>query len=140
MVTLVSASRCTVGGKVRDCAGPAASVSGVIPSHLRKVRLSMWASIAARTSAGAGGAFRGRMLAGDSTSIRGATMPATIPLERLVNELLELYDETFDRVHGYYLNRGTSLFETLATISAETASIPVSADCATLAAQVAHVR
>lgn len=67
-------------------------------------------------------------------------MPVTIPLERLVNELLELYDETFDRVHGYYLNRGTSLFETLATISAETASIPVSADCATLAAQVAHVR
>ena len=39
-----------------------------------------------------------------------------------------------------YLDGGTSLFETLATITAEEASRPVSAACASLAAQVEHVR
>ena len=50
-----------------------------------------------------------------------------------------LLDETFDNVHGYCLDKGTSLFETLATISAEEASMPVGGKCATLAAQVKHV-
>src|SRR5207249_2702076 len=45
----------------------------------------------------------------------------------------------FDNVQGYFLDKGTSLFETLATISAEEASIPVGGKCATLAAQVKHV-
>ena len=36
---------------------------------------------------------------------------------------LRLLNETFDNVQGYYLDKGTSLFETLATISAEEASI-----------------
>jgi hypothetical protein len=53
--------------------------------------------------------------------------------------LLTLLDETFDNVQGYYLDRGTSLFETLADISAAEASIPVGGKCATLAAQVKHV-
>jgi hypothetical protein len=47
-------------------------------------------------------------------------------------------DETFDSVQGIYLDKGTSFFETLATISAEEASIPVGGNCATLAAQVKH--
>ena len=42
-------------------------------------------------------------------------------------------------MQGYYLDRGTSFFETLATISAAEASIPVGGKCATLAAQVKHV-
>ena len=58
----------------------------------------------------------------------------------LPSELFELFEETFEQVHGIYLDGGTSLFETLATISAEEASLPVSATCATLAAQVEHVR
>lgn len=53
--------------------------------------------------------------------------------------LYALLDETFDNVHGFYLDKGTSMFETLATISAEEASIPVGGRCATLAAQVKHV-
>ncbi|MBI5960585.1 MAG: DinB family protein [Chloroflexi bacterium] len=53
--------------------------------------------------------------------------------------MLAALDETFENVHGMYLDRGTSLFETLATITAEEASRPVSANCASLAAQVAHV-
>jgi hypothetical protein len=53
--------------------------------------------------------------------------------------LYALLDETFDNVQGYYLDKGTSMFETLATISAAEASIPVGGKCATLAAQVKHV-
>jgi hypothetical protein len=65
-----------------------------------------------------------------STDIRGEhfTAALTIPL-----------DETFATVHGAFLDRGTSLFETLATISAAEASLPVGGKCATLAAQVRHV-
>ncbi len=49
-------------------------------------------------------------------------------------------EETFEnKHHGIYLDEGTSLFETLETISAEEASIPVGGKCASLAAQVAHV-
>lgn len=50
-----------------------------------------------------------------------------------------LLDETFNSVHGIYLDRNTSMFETLAGISAAQASIPVGGRCATLAAQVKHV-
>jgi hypothetical protein len=67
-------------------------------------------------------------------------MPDTIPAKMFTDNLFELLDETYEKVRGRYLGRGTSLFETLATISAEEASRPVSADCASLAAQVEHVR
>ncbi len=53
--------------------------------------------------------------------------------------LFDLFDETLDAHHGMYLDRGTSLFETLAKISAEEASRPVSSSCASIAAQVNHV-
>jgi len=53
--------------------------------------------------------------------------------------LIVLLDETFDNVQGFYLDRGTSLFETLNGISADEASIAVGGKCATLAAQVKHV-
>ena len=63
-----------------------------------------------------------------------------IALERFTNELFPLLEETFERVHGIYLDKGTSLFETLDTLSAEEASRPVSARCASIAGQVEHVR
>jgi hypothetical protein len=66
-------------------------------------------------------------------------MADTTLKERLVKDLLDFFQETFESVQGIYLDRGTSLFETLDTISAEEASRPVSATCATIAAQVAHV-
>jgi len=62
-----------------------------------------------------------------------------IQIEHFSQALYFLLDETFDNVHGIYLDKGTSLFETLATISAAEASIPVGGRCATLAAQVKHV-
>ena len=67
-------------------------------------------------------------------------MSKQIALERFAEALFTLLEETFERVRGQYLDRGTSLFETLDTISAAEASRPVSATCASLAAQVEHVR
>jgi hypothetical protein len=66
-------------------------------------------------------------------------MSTQIQTEHFTNALYGLLDETFDNVHGYFLDEGTSMFETLATISAEEASVPVGGKCATLAAQVRHV-
>ena len=66
-------------------------------------------------------------------------LPAQIQVEHFTSVLYVLLDETFDNVHGYFLDKGTSLFETLATITAEEASVPVGGKCATLAAQVKHV-
>jgi hypothetical protein len=64
---------------------------------------------------------------------------STIQADHFTKALFTLLDETFDNVHGLYLDKGTSLFETLADITAEEASIPVGGKCATLAAQVKHV-
>lgn len=56
------------------------------------------------------------------------------------NNLFLFMGETFEsKHHGIYLDKGTSLFETLETVSAEEASIPVGGRCASLAAQVAHI-
>lgn len=66
-------------------------------------------------------------------------MSKPIDQERFTTELFDLLDETFENVHGIYLDGGTSLFETLETITAAEASRPVGGKCATLGAQVAHV-
>jgi len=66
-------------------------------------------------------------------------MPTQIQSDQFTKALYLLLDETFDNVHGLFLDPGTSMFETLATISAAEASIPVGGKCATLGAQVKHV-
>ncbi|MEO1287660.1 MAG: hypothetical protein AAFV93_07820 [Chloroflexota bacterium] len=53
--------------------------------------------------------------------------------------LLQLLEETFESVYGIYLDRNTSIFETLATLSAKEASQTTSSSCATIAAYVAHM-
>lgn len=62
-----------------------------------------------------------------------------IAVEHFTKALHLLLDEAFVNVQGFFLDKGTSMFETLATISAAEASIPVGGKCATLAAQVKHV-
>ena len=62
-----------------------------------------------------------------------------IEQELITQNLFDILDEAFVTHHGIFLDRGTSLFETLETITAAEASIPVGGKCATLAAQVAHV-
>jgi hypothetical protein len=66
-------------------------------------------------------------------------MTTQISAQQFKDELLVLLSETFEDVHGIYLDRGTSLLETLAGITAAQASIPVGGRCATLGAQVTHV-
>jgi len=62
-----------------------------------------------------------------------------IDQELITQNLFDILDEAFVTHHGVFLDRRTSLFETLETITAAEASIPVGGKCATLAAQVAHV-
>ena len=66
-------------------------------------------------------------------------MPAQIPISEVANGFRFLLTETFESVQGAYLDKGTSLFETLAGISTEQASQPMG-NCATIAAHVAHTR
>jgi hypothetical protein len=65
--------------------------------------------------------------------------PNTIAVEHFTKAMHLLLDETFSSVRGIFLDKNTSLFETLDTISAEEASFPVGGRCATLAAQVKHI-
>jgi hypothetical protein len=66
-------------------------------------------------------------------------MSDSVLLNEFKSGLFELFEEAFTRSHGLFLDRGTSIFETLATVSAEEASRPVGERCATIAAQVAHI-
>ena len=67
-------------------------------------------------------------------------MSDQVAIELFKKELLECLGETFEEVRGIYLDRGTSLLETLEGISAEDASRAAAEGCATVAAQVEHVR
>lgn len=63
-----------------------------------------------------------------------------LPLhDRFSQALLTLLEEAFEKPRGIFLDRNTSIFETLKTISAEKASRPLSADCACIAAHVEHM-
>ncbi len=70
------------------------------------------------------------------------TATVTIDAADFRQGLLAIWDEIFDAKgeNGpmWILDKGTSMFETLAGISAEDASVPVSAQSANLAAQVNH--
>lgn len=63
----------------------------------------------------------------------------TIQTENFTSQLYVLLDKVFVTHHGIFLDRDNSLFETLDTITAAIASIPVGNKCASLAAQVKHV-
>ncbi|MFC1682949.1 DinB family protein [Candidatus Zixiibacteriota bacterium] len=67
-------------------------------------------------------------------------MSYQIPIETFTTELYDLLDETFEHVHGIYIDKNTSLFETLDTISAEEASRPVADNSPSIAGKVEHIR
>lgn len=66
-------------------------------------------------------------------------MPNPISQKSFSGELLLILEEVFETHHGIFLDKHTSLFDTLELISAQEASIPVGNGCATIAAQVEHV-
>lgn len=61
-------------------------------------------------------------------------------IDHFKNEFFCILEETFEHVHGKYLDRNTSLFETLANITAEEAMRPITARSSCIAAQVYHIR
>ena len=67
-------------------------------------------------------------------------MSVQIPVERFKKALLACLDETFSSVRGIYLDKGTTLYETLEGVSAAEASRAISASTSTIAAQVEHAR
>jgi hypothetical protein len=58
--------------------------------------------------------------------------------KRFAETIFAVLEETFERVHGIYLDKGTSLFETLEGISAEEASRPLGQRSGSIAAKVDH--
>ena len=66
-------------------------------------------------------------------------MTQTIPVDVFRRELLDLLDETFENTQGIYLDRNTSLFETLGALTCEQASRAISPNSATIAGHVAHM-
>ena len=64
-------------------------------------------------------------------------MPNTIPISEVALGFRYALTETFESVHGIYLDKGTSLIESLAHIDARAASQPMGS-CATIAAHIAH--
>lgn len=68
------------------------------------------------------------------------TMNNAIPVEIFKKELFDLLDETFANTQGIYLDRGTALFDTLESLSAEQASCCIGSKGATLAGHVEHIR
>ena len=68
------------------------------------------------------------------------TAHETIDLADFRTALLEALEEAFDNVHGYFLDKGDSLFETLAGISASEASQSLGPRSGNIAAKVNHIR
>ncbi|CAG0936904.1 hypothetical protein TFLX_05801 [Thermoflexales bacterium] len=66
-------------------------------------------------------------------------MSQAIDQELFAREYFDILEEAFETQHSIFLDKNTSLFETLDTITAAEASRPVGGKCASLAAQVAHV-
>ena len=63
----------------------------------------------------------------------------TATFDTIRKQILEFLDETFESHHGIFLDKGTSLFPTLAAVSAEEASARAGAKNASPAAHVRHV-
>jgi hypothetical protein len=67
-------------------------------------------------------------------------MAQTIALDDFRSGLRYVLKEGFEKVEGVFLDPGDSLFETLATISAEEASRPLGEGSGNIAAKVNHIR
>lgn len=66
-------------------------------------------------------------------------MEQTIQASDFTKNFFYIFEETFAKHYGIYLEEGSSLLQTLDGVSAAEASIRVGGKCGSLAAQVAHV-
>ena len=67
-------------------------------------------------------------------------MSSTTTNEFISEQMLSFVEESFEKVMGIYLDKGTSLFETLESISAEQASRTTHSGGSSIAGHVGHVR
>ena len=67
-------------------------------------------------------------------------MTPSVSNELITKQIFAFLHETFGNVNGIYLDRGTSLTETLAAISAVTASRPGTEGGTSIAGHVDHIR
>jgi hypothetical protein len=82
----------------------------------------------------------GPQRAGTNIPVHGDRAVAmSAPTTTFQQNILEALEETFERVHGIYLDKGTSFFETVGEISSEEASLRASDQSASVAAHVKHV-
>jgi hypothetical protein len=70
----------------------------------------------------------------------GEFMTHQIGQEQVIGQVQALLEETFEKVAGIYLDRGTSLVETLEAVSAKEASRPAVKGGTSIAGHVAHIR
>ena len=66
-------------------------------------------------------------------------MEKTIRQELFATEPLEILEEAFDRHHGVFLDKDTSLLPTLETVTSEIASTSIAAGTVSIVAYVEHV-
>lgn len=66
-------------------------------------------------------------------------MADMISAELFLKTFTKFLDETFENVQGIYLDKTTSLFETLDRITPDDASRQTCTDCASIAAHVKHI-
>ena len=66
-------------------------------------------------------------------------MTPSISLDRFREEIRAFLEETFENVRGIYLDKGTSLLETLDAVGAEEASQRAAEGSGSVAAHVQHV-
>lgn len=59
--------------------------------------------------------------------------------EMITKELLDLFEETFDKVTGFYLDQKSSLFETIESLTSEEVSRTRGNTNTTIAAQLNHI-
>jgi hypothetical protein len=60
--------------------------------------------------------------------------------EAITEEFVSILQETFEKVMGIYLDKGTSVFETLERLTAQQASRPTHDGGSSIAGHVGHVR
>ncbi|MEW6051555.1 MAG: DinB family protein [Candidatus Zixiibacteriota bacterium] len=67
-------------------------------------------------------------------------MAENVANELITRQIFPILQETFEKVEGIYLDRGTSLCETLDTLSAAEASRPTTPGGTSIAGHVEHIR
>jgi len=60
--------------------------------------------------------------------------------EIITKEILDLFEETFEKSRGFYLDKNASIFETINTISSEEASEKRGKSNTTIAGHIDHIK